>query len=177
VTQIISYSLLIFGFLSILVWVHQAIILPSIRQRLRFGLFALRDELRGLVINERVKESDPGFVSLHTQLNLMVFAVPRCDISMLYLAKRNSEELRKLSEKLRAQIEQSSPEVQEIYAKALDLLARAFVANSVFFILWIALVLGAPAAVTHGLRQLRCQLIQMVEPLFALRGNDVRFAA
>ncbi len=45
-------------FASVAIFVYQGIILPGIRMSLRYRVFALRDQLRKLVIEGRIEEND-----------------------------------------------------------------------------------------------------------------------
>ncbi len=174
--MLVAKLILIFGFLSFGVWIYQAIILPSVRQRLRFELFCLRDQTRRLVIEGQVKEDSAAFRYLHRQLNVMIKAIPRFDFALIYAIEDNDPELKARAEKSRKLIEESNFEIQKIYNKAIRIMALVLVANSFIWFLCFS-VTTLPVVLSEGVWKLlevvRNRLRMKVQPAFGLRDRDL----
>jgi hypothetical protein len=115
-------------------FIYQGAILPGIRQTLRFELFALRDELRALVVNRVVSEQNRGFVILHAHLNFMVTNLPRFDVygAVRALNSLNQEERRQVKES-QALMEHTPEEIRRIYERSVRIFIKAMVFNSSLF--------------------------------------------
>src|ERR1017187_4266356 len=91
--MMLIYFLCAFGIISFSVWIYQSILLPSIRQRLRFELFQLRDQTRELVIAGKLKEDSAIFYHLHRQINVLIKAIPALDIAFVSAIEYEKREL------------------------------------------------------------------------------------
>src|SRR5262249_48009647 len=136
---LLVWSFLVFIFLGFAVWIYQAIILPTERQRLRFELFDLRDRLRELVIKGDLREESAAFQLLHSQLNTMIKTVPHFDLALMMRVENVDKALKKdverRSQRLQEQVEASLPEVKEIYLSGLQVLAKSLLLNSVLLMI------------------------------------------
>ncbi len=177
--MVVAYMVMVLAFLSFFIWIYQAIVLPSIRQRIRFGLFCLRDQTRTLVIEGHIKEDSAVFKYLHRTLNVMIRAIPSFDFALISSLGDNNPELKARAEKSRKLIEESSGEVQVIYRSALRLMAIALVANSLLWFVCFA-VTAVPVLLSHGVWQVAGgmaeKLRMKVQPAFGLREVDLNLA-
>lgn len=174
--MLIAYCLFALWIASLTIWAYQAIILPSIRQRVRFELFYLRDRARELVIQGRLKEKHAAFRNLHNALNTLIRAVPVFDYSLVSAIQTSDPELlRRRAEFLRI-IDESIPEVKEIYQRAVTAMTVMLVCNSLFW--FTGMVIAAvPVAIPQGILML-CKIAfnsikNRVTPAFALREEDL----
>jgi hypothetical protein len=172
----LTYFIFILGILSLVIWIYQSIILPSIRQRLRFELFSLRDLTRGLVINGKVREDSEAFYHLHDSLNILIKALPGFDLALVSAIETTNPATRERAEKFQKLINNSIPEVQEIFEKTVKVMTLALVANSLF---WFTSILIAviPIAIEQGIWMLCAiafrQIRVWVLPAFELREKDL----
>lgn len=176
----VGICILILAFLTVAVWVYHAILLPSIRQRLRFDLFRLRDETRQLVLDGVIKEDGAVFRYLHRQLNLMIAAVPKFDFALVTrIRMADIAEIEKRAEEKRKLIEDSNVQVRQIYDNALKVMAIALAANSGFWFLLfaIAAIPAIPFSRVWSLRSvIRDRMRAEVKPAFGLREQDLEAA-
>jgi len=115
-------------------FIYESILAPSLRLKLRFELFALRDELRLLKIDCDRHLDDRCFEHFQASLNTLIRVLHRIDIATLAAVER---ELRANPE-LREQIEARSrmlddcniPQVREIRYRSLQVAVKAFAVNS-----------------------------------------------
>jgi hypothetical protein len=177
--MVVAVLIVVLGFLSFGIWIYQAIILPSIRQRLRFELFCLRDQTRKLVIDGCIKEDSAVFRHLHRQLNVMIKAIPWFDFVLVTDLEVSNPELKARAEKSIKLIEGSTPEVLKIYHEAMKIMAFALIANS--FVWFVGFSLPAfSVVVSQGVWKLyaavRKRLQMKVRPAFGLREQDLILA-
>ncbi len=177
--MLVAILILVLGFLSFGVWIYQAIILPSIRQRLRFELFCLRDQTRRRVIDGCIREDSAVFKHLHGQLNVMIKAIPWFDFALIADIEVRDPSLKERAEKSIKLIEESIPEVQKIYHESMKVMAIALIANS--FVWFVCFSLPAFSVVlSQGVQKLgavvRNKLKSKVRPVFCLRDRDLTFA-
>src|SRR5690349_20148125 len=121
--MLIAYSLFVLLAASVTIWIYQSIILPSIRQRIRFELFYLRDQTRNLVIQGKIKETHATFRHLHSSLNVLIKGVPIFDYSLISKMQTSDAEVLRRRQEFRRIIEESIPEVQHIYQRAVTVMA------------------------------------------------------
>lgn len=166
----------ILGMMAFVIWVYQAIILPSIRQELRFKLFRQRDELRELVIAGKLKEDSAVFRGLHQRLNVSISAIPVFDFAFVSTLETSDPKLRERSQRFQDLMGQSIPEAQQIFHDALVVMTRALIFNSLFWFTWL-LIAAIPLAISQGIWKL-CSLAAerakgYVLPAFELRPKDL----
>lgn len=170
----IAYSVVSLVGLAAAFVVYQAILLPSLRQELRFRLFRLRDELRGLVTAGELREESPAFDVLHSHLNAMVQVLPKCDPVLLRsITDKEKETLNRRLDKLDTALE-SHPEAAKIYFRGIQLLVYAFIANAPFAAIY--LIFFTSVEVVREERR-KARLLSRVEdevrPVFAMKEHDL----
>jgi len=172
----LTYCLFILGILSLMIWVYQAIILPSIRQRLRFELFDLRDQTRELVIAGKLKEQSAVFHHLHRSLNVLIKAVPGFDFAFLSRIEIDDPDVNKRAAQFQQLMDESIPEVRQIFHRAVTVMAVALIANSLF---WFNMMLFAaiPVAIPQGIWKLCAVVFEKARsralPAFELKEKDL----
>ncbi|MEW5800263.1 MAG: hypothetical protein AB1728_14790 [Bacteroidota bacterium] len=83
-------------FLTILHFIYEGIILPSLRLKIRFNLFALRDKLRKLKSTYGKDLSDEVFLDLQESINNTIRFLPRISIELIFEATKELKENPKL---------------------------------------------------------------------------------
>jgi hypothetical protein len=163
-----TYSIanfIFWGFLvSVAIFVYQGIILPGIRLGLRYRVFRLRDQLRRLVIEGQVEESDKSFLLLHERLNIMCRSLARFDLARVVQGSHN------LDDESRAQIatytrvmETAPEEVQKIFKESLSVFMLALTFNSLFFFVIASLCLLVGVALKSSFRHAKELFWQKVD--------------
>jgi hypothetical protein len=151
------------------IFVYQGIILPSIRLGLRYRLFKLRDQLRRLVIEGKVEESDRAFQVLHDRLNFMSKSLARFDLVRAAHASRNlDEESRARVASYLQVMETASPEVQNIYKESRNVLMLALTFNSLFFFVFASLCLFVIVSIKSGLQAVKEVSVEHAKGLFQM---------
>jgi hypothetical protein len=178
--MLIAYCLFILWIASLTIWTYQAIVLPSIRQRVRFELFRLRDRTRQLVIEGKLKEKHAAFRNLHSSLNTLIKAVPAFDYSLVSAMQTTDVEVLKRRAEFQRIIEESIPEVREIYQQAVTAMTIMLIFNSLFWFTW-KLFSTVPIAIPQGIFML-CTIAfngikTRVAPAFELRDEDLEQVA
>ena len=174
--MIIAYCIFAMGILALATWIYQGILLPSFRQCLRFKLFRLRDQTRNLVIVGKLKEDSAVFNHLHGSLNVLIKAVPGFDFAFVSSIDTDNPAAKDRVENIKKLFSESIPEVQEIFDKAVSVMAWALIANSLFWFNWILLA-AIPIAIPQGIWKL-CTIVfekaeRMALPAFELRERDL----
>ena len=122
-------------------FVYEGILLPSIRLKLRFKLYALRDDIRNLKINESQEFKDNEFNHMHGIINGMLQILPVLNISFVRRMIReeaNNANLKSVIEQRRQMIESCSiGKVQEIYNELSTLMKYAVFANSFCMLMYL----------------------------------------
>jgi len=139
-TTFLSYSILILLGIGVLHIVYDFIVLPSVRLRFRYKLFALRDELRMLKIENAEGIDNDAFKYLQESLNIAANILSRFDVYTAYHAEKlfgSKPDLMKRIEK-RNEIMKNcqNTKYQELLKKRSHYLIFVFLANSFFLILW-----------------------------------------
>jgi hypothetical protein len=130
VAELIFWS----GILAVAMFVYQQAVLPGIRLTLRYRTFSLRDQLRTLVINGTVKESNPAFQLLHHQLNYMCSSLSTYDLARLAHSASKMDEQRKAQiHRAMKMMEEAPAEIRKIYEESLNVCVKALIFNSLFF--------------------------------------------
>jgi hypothetical protein len=120
-------------FASVAIFVYQGIILPGIRMSLRYRVFALRDQLRKLVIEGRIEENDKAFQLLHDRLNFMCISLSRLDLARVIQASSSLDDETKARVANYMRVMEAAPdEVQKIFKESLNVIMLALTCNSLF---------------------------------------------
>lgn len=176
-------SLIFWGTIACLgVFIYQAIILPSIRLHYRYRIFELRDQLRRLVIEGRVREDDKAFQLLHDRLNVMCVSLHRIDLVRVVQASTSLDEEGRARVAHYVNVMTSAPEeVQRIYKHSLDVFMFTLSFNSLLFFVLASLVLLFVVATKSSLRALKHaslhsakELISVAKELFRARVDADR---
>lgn len=122
-------------------FICEGILLPSIRLKLRFELYALRDALRDLKIKGNQEFKDDEFDHLHDIINGMLQILPALNISFvrrMIRAEDNNPDLEDVIEQRRRAIESCSiGEVREIYHELTTLMNYAVYVNSFCMLIYL----------------------------------------
>src|SRR5437016_3219603 len=78
---------IIFGLIALFHFIYQGIILPSIRQRLRYRLFELRDRLRTLNIRHKNDLQQEVFDYLQRSINNTIKYLHRIDLELIVTSR------------------------------------------------------------------------------------------
>ncbi len=137
-----AYLLFVLIMLSIMYYVYESIILPSIRLRIRYKIFELRDKLRLLKIEKANELDDLTFKYCQESLNMLLAFLHRYDLSSFVEAERflrRNPTLYKRVLKRREVLENCKlEEFQQIRNEYLMTAIWASAANSFFLIMTIA---------------------------------------
>jgi hypothetical protein len=93
--------LFVFAFLALTHFVYEGIIAPSLRAALRLKLFALRDRLRLLKMQQGEHLSDEVFLDLQSSINFAVARLKQIDLRLL----KHLNDVLESDEKLRKRVE------------------------------------------------------------------------
>ena len=152
-------------FAAVSVFVYQGILLPGIRLSLRYRVFELRDQLRRLVIEEKLVESDKAFQLLHSRLNSMCTTLSRFDLARVIQASHQLDEEGRARVTNYLRVMESSPEeVQKIFKESLNVVTLALACNSLFIFIAASVCLLVAVAVQSS--------FQHVKELFLKKVND-----
>jgi hypothetical protein len=119
---------------------YEGIILPSLRLKLRYQLFGLRDKLRRLKLSEGDKINAEIYHliqnGIHTTINLLPFATVSL-LSKTIDEIRSNADLREKVRERSALIENCQiDELKSIFSDSKDIMAKAFVINSAPLIIY-----------------------------------------
>lgn len=130
--NIIAWAILVLASLCLMHFIYEAIILPSLRLRLRFRLFALRDLARRLHISHSI--DDHVFGLLDNGINGVLDRLHRINLEMFLVTTRAISEdpsLIKRAEKNQRAIRLcKNPAAQQIADECQQIVMCAFRANS-----------------------------------------------
>lgn len=130
--------LILFG-ASLVHFMYESVIAPTIRLKLRFRLFELRDELRQLKIDAPKSVSDEVFEMVQQNLNAGIRLLPKTDFVLLRAfsdAMKADPELRMDVERRATLVERCmSPELRRIRKDASKVFFLAFATNTAFMLL------------------------------------------
>jgi hypothetical protein len=136
--------------MAIFHFTYEGIFLPTRRLKLRYDLFELRDKLRRLKANKENKISDELYGLIQSSIDNSIKMLPFATVTLVVKATielKDSENLRKEISKRIALINNCEvKEIQTIFNKSKELLANAFIINTlpliiymlpIAFVLWI----------------------------------------
>lgn len=134
-----AFLLEILASLALLHFVWEGILAPSIRLRLRYKLFSLRDQLRLLKMRKEVEDEE--LVCLQSAINTTIHVLARFDLASLSRSARAIDReplLKKRVEKRMAVIREcDSKTYQEIYEELLTTARHAVAVNNGFWFLYL----------------------------------------
>lgn len=163
--------IIIMLFISILHFIYDGIILPSIRQNNRNELFSLRDELRWLMI-EGIKEKDiSAFNLVHEAINSFSSRLPMLTISVQRTFQSDIESnvrLRNIIEKRIKIIDNcSNDDIKRIVNDVNLILEKTYISNSggwFIYLVPIAITKIVLEKITEKSTQLPSQEVYRVMP-------------
>lgn len=142
-------------------FIYEGIILPGIRLHLRNRLFALRDELRNLVIEEKNAVPDDVFKYIHNGINLYINNLHKITITFMIEIDRefekNSGFRRKVGIRRKLIEECENEEVQLIWGNTSNIISMAFLSNMggwFIYLVPVAVTVGAYKKIIDSLRNL-----------------------
>lgn len=126
--------LILFIFFTILHFLYEGIIAPSIRLKLKYDLFAIRDGLRALRESRASEFKDEIYIHLQSSINNLIKFLPVIDILSIAKAEQKfneDETLRQEVMRVTRMLEDCKfPEVQEIRTKIRRIFALAILVNN-----------------------------------------------
>ena len=141
----IEVLFIILVFVAIIHYIYQSILLPTIRQQLRFRMFELRDQLRHLAYDEIIDPNSRIYKALQGRINVTVDYLYLVDLKALFDAYKhikNSPTLRKQIEKNRQLTDKCElAQVKDIDNKLNKIFATTLLVNSACFFIWSGLFL------------------------------------
>ena len=161
-------------------WLYYSTVLPSIRSWARLDLFRLRDELRQLVIDGRLPESDKAFGVLDADLSSMIATISHVDVVTILMLGHTvaSEEIDSAVDKrYKIVFDHEMEDIKSIDRRAMRIIFVALVFNSLvwlplLFVAALALLLGA--LVKTGIDGLKARFYRDMTRA-ALAGEDSSF--
>ena len=90
-TPIAGLMIIILAVLAFSHFVYEALVAPTIRTRLRFELFRLRDELRWVRLTKRDQLDENVFRDLENGLNTAIRNIDRIDMPLLLTLEKAFE--------------------------------------------------------------------------------------
>ncbi|AYB34816.1 hypothetical protein [Chryseolinea soli] len=162
-------------------FIYEGILLPSIRLKLRFELYALRDGLRDLKINENHKFKDSEFDHLHDIINGMLEVLPVLNINFvrrMIRAEESDPDLKDVIEQRRRAIESCSiGGVREIYHELSVLMNYAVFANSFCMLIYLIPVFLIQNVFLHAKRSIDRLTLTPVDTLHQLASPSKFFGS
>jgi hypothetical protein len=147
---------------SMLHFVYEGIILPSMRLKNRIRLFKLRDRLRRLKIDDPDLD-DRAFSSVQQSLNFFVQKLYMIDVPYIIAcneAIERSPELKEVVKKRRDLIENAnSPELKEIVNEIFSTVKQTAIANNGMWAIYltpIVLVFSGVRTFAEALKKMAC---------------------
>ena len=140
-----SYLLLFIVALVISHYIYEALIVPTLRLKIRFELFKLRDELRFLKIKNGHNFQNKHFTYLHDSINSAISMVPRFEIYTIATInmelKKNKTLDNRIKERLKVMDDCNIPEIVEIRRRTEMLALKALCVNSGMWVPYILPIL------------------------------------
>lgn len=142
-------------------FIWEGIMLPSIRLRLRYKLFAVRDRLRWLKSEQRDDCPEEVFQYLQSAINTGLNLIHRTDLSLLLSARQTFDRDQKLRDRIEKREQMLADcvcdEVREIDRDIAAIARDAFLANSgawFIYLVPIAIVALSFAALTDTIKKI-----------------------
>ena len=143
--------------LAFLHFIYEGIIAPSIRQKLRFRLFALRDRVRNLKVEHGDELEDRTFNYLQDSINTtirLIHSINVIDLCRIYRDVSKDERLSQIIEKRNQAIEQSPiAEIKLVRHESLKAFTLALLTNHgglclyVFPVLFVIVIISVFSAI------------------------------
>jgi len=133
--------------LALALWhfICDGILAPSLRLRIRYRLFAVRDNLRALQGQES-QVSAEVFHVLHENINTAIELVPALSVSLISTAERVFRDDPDLREWVEARVRIvdscSIEEVQDVRTRMIALVRDALIVNTAGWLIWVIPIAG-----------------------------------
>jgi hypothetical protein len=167
--MIVTISLLIFAVLALTHFIYEGILAPSLRASSRLKLFALRDRLRNLKMDQRERLSDEVFFDLQSSMNFSVGRLRQIDLRLVKSANdafEHDERLRKRVERRIAMFEACPiAELHQIIEEYFDVLDNVVLINSGA---WLPYLI--PAFIAFVLKE---SVQSAIKNVFSLPDNEI----
>lgn len=139
--MILGYILVAILAWALVSFFYDAGVLPCLRDRAKFELFRLRDELRDLAINCQVEPDSFAFQHLETMLNRMTRLCVRYSVSdMFYVTCAVKIDPESLDEVRRFDAE-ASGQLKFIERRAIESMVRIMFVNSPVFVIFAGAII------------------------------------
>lgn len=162
-----SYLIIGLMLLAVIHFIYESILAPSLRLRMRFDLFALRDELRALKVDYGDSLDDKHFIYLQDSINAIIKMLPHIEISLVSHIKEEIEKDARLKARL---IERQKilddcdiTELSIIRKKSIDLSIMALGVNSGMWSVYIVPIMAFGAIYKSIARRVKA-FISLSEP-------------
>lgn len=130
-----SIAIITIGFMSTFYFIYEAIILPTIRLSLRFKLFALRDEIRDMILDCELqnKPVEKALLIQQSAINNSIKMLSKVDSTLIYRfvdeMNRDHAMKNRVQERIKTVEEYSSQEFQNIAKNTVRIFRQALIAN------------------------------------------------
>ena len=163
--------------LALLHFVYDGIVAPSLRLRLRFRLFALRDRLRDVKFVEGDRVSDEVFLCLQNGINGATRLLSIFDVSTMVQASREIERDKEVAQRLakREELLRWCPveEVAEIRRQVGTTMFYALCVNSGAWFLFVAPIGVIVVCIKSLLQWVKSLFLTRVKSLFLISEEEV----
>lgn len=176
-----KYLILWFVLCAVFHFVYEGIVAPSLRCKLRYRFFAVRDTLRRAKVSLGDSLTDDAYVLLQELINNAVVRLPRIELMTLwevYHRLRSDQSFHKAVKERGAQISAildgcQAREAQQVYDAINKLFDEAFLINSFGWFIYVA----PPIAVLMLITKVKRLIIRKVKRLLghALIAPDMEF--
>lgn len=161
--------------ISVAIFIYESIILPSIRLKIRYKLFALRDELRILKMETEDFEDLP-FKYAQESMNMALAYLRHFDIASFIEAdrffKQNPAVYKRATKRCEVLASCKIEEFQEIRRQYIDTLVLASAANS-FGLLVLFLVTIVPVIIIFKwFKAIKSKAIEIASEVFSIPGGE-----
>jgi hypothetical protein len=167
--MIVTVFLLLFAVLALMHFIYEGILAPSLRASCRLKLFALRDRLRNLKMEERERLSDEVFFDLQRSINFSVGRLRQIDLRLVKSANdafERDEKLRKRAERRIAMFEACPiAELHQIIDEYFDILDNVVLINSGAWLPYLV-----PAFIAFVLKE---SVQSAIKNVFSLPDNEI----
>lgn len=131
--------------LAILHFIYESIVLPTLRLKLRFKLFELRDSLYRMAIEDKINSNDKNFEHIEKSIDNTIRHLPYMTFSTVYEAGvfyKNNPEIKKEVEKKIDAIENIKNEaLKNIHHKCIQYSINSLLLNSASWIIYVLPIL------------------------------------
>jgi hypothetical protein len=175
-----GYLLVMLLVVALYHFIYESILAPSMRLKLRFELFVLRDRVRKLKIENSEYFKDKHFHYLQDSLNNLIALLARFDCATLVRIesemKRHPELRKRAEERSRTLDDCDLEEVRVIRYESLKLASTALVVNSGGWLIYILPPL-AVAAAWFGLSSSVSSFKRRIKAVMAIPQSDMKKVA